>query len=310
MPGRRCGHRARTHWARPHRCQRIHAPRDADATRSPLDDDAPVSASGVRPPGRTAPLDTPAYRATALRHPAQPLVILPQTLTELTGPVFGDGTSAPLDHDLTHQHAGDAAGATHRRRRPRARRRRPCGAAHARRGVAGERRGPLSRTRSTSGTRRSTPTSRAPAARSPTPTDATASSPSGRARIHGGTTTTRGGPRTSTSRCSARRSSRGWSRRCTSPAIRCWRSIRSSTPCPMPLPAQRMIAMLRLDAHRAGVRARLPLRSRAARPRPDADGGAEVDELHAVPDRGPYLHSGFLTRSARMTRLAADHRSS
>ena len=35
------------------------------------------------------PADSPAYRATALRHPKRPLVIIPQTLTELTGPVFG-----------------------------------------------------------------------------------------------------------------------------------------------------------------------------------------------------------------------------
>jgi protocatechuate 3,4-dioxygenase beta subunit len=65
----------------------------------------PRAESNVHPPP-----NTPAYRATALRHPTQPLVIIPQTLTELTGPVFGPGTIGPLDHDLTRQHAGEPAG--------------------------------------------------------------------------------------------------------------------------------------------------------------------------------------------------------
>jgi protocatechuate 3,4-dioxygenase beta subunit len=56
------------------------------------------------------PANAPAYRATALRHPSQPLVIIPQTLTELSGPVFGPGTIGPLDHDLTRQHAGEPVG--------------------------------------------------------------------------------------------------------------------------------------------------------------------------------------------------------
>jgi protocatechuate 3,4-dioxygenase beta subunit len=56
------------------------------------------------------PANSPAYRATALRHPSQPLVIIPQTLTELTGPVFGPATIGPLDHDLTRQHSGEPTG--------------------------------------------------------------------------------------------------------------------------------------------------------------------------------------------------------
>jgi protocatechuate 3,4-dioxygenase beta subunit len=54
--------------------------------------------------------DSPAYRATALRHPTRPLIAIPQTLTELTGPVFGLDSIAPLDHDLTRQHSGDPIG--------------------------------------------------------------------------------------------------------------------------------------------------------------------------------------------------------
>ena len=43
----------------------------------------------------------PDYKATRLRGPKKPLVILPQTLTERTGPVFGDGAVEPGDDDLT-----------------------------------------------------------------------------------------------------------------------------------------------------------------------------------------------------------------
>jgi protocatechuate 3,4-dioxygenase beta subunit len=54
--------------------------------------------------------DSPAYRATALRHPKRPLVVIPQTQTELTGPVYGRESIGPLDHDLTRQHAGGPTG--------------------------------------------------------------------------------------------------------------------------------------------------------------------------------------------------------
>lgn len=43
----------------------------------------------------------PAYTSTVLRAPQKPLVVLKQSLTELTGPVFGDFNLGPLDHDLT-----------------------------------------------------------------------------------------------------------------------------------------------------------------------------------------------------------------
>jgi protocatechuate 3,4-dioxygenase beta subunit len=56
------------------------------------------------------PANSPAYRATALRHPTRPLVIIPQTLTELTGPVFGREAIGALDHDLTRQHPGEPVG--------------------------------------------------------------------------------------------------------------------------------------------------------------------------------------------------------
>jgi len=61
-------------------------------------------------PGWHPPLDAPGYRATALRHPKKPLVIVPATLTELTGPVFGHDAIRPTDHDLTRQHPGEPIG--------------------------------------------------------------------------------------------------------------------------------------------------------------------------------------------------------
>ncbi len=54
--------------------------------------------------------NSPAYRATEFRHPKQPLIIIPPTLTELTAPVYGHDAIAPTDHDLTVQHAAAPVG--------------------------------------------------------------------------------------------------------------------------------------------------------------------------------------------------------
>ncbi len=54
--------------------------------------------------------NSPGYRATELRHPKQPLVIIPQTLTELSAPVYGEAAVGPQDHDLTVQHAAPPLG--------------------------------------------------------------------------------------------------------------------------------------------------------------------------------------------------------
>src|SRR6266704_2251164 len=61
-------------------------------------------------PASDPPLDWPAYRSTALRAPALPPVPLPPGRTELTGPVFGEGTVRTSDADLTRQHAGEPQG--------------------------------------------------------------------------------------------------------------------------------------------------------------------------------------------------------
>jgi protocatechuate 3,4-dioxygenase beta subunit len=63
-----------------------------------------------RPRGLHPPLDFPGYRSTALRAPAQPLVLLPQRLTEVTGPLLGQDRAGPGDADLTTQHAGEPLG--------------------------------------------------------------------------------------------------------------------------------------------------------------------------------------------------------
>ena len=52
----------------------------------------------------------PPYRSTVRRAPAQPLVLAPQTLSEITGPVFGSGDVGAGDHDLTARHSGAPLG--------------------------------------------------------------------------------------------------------------------------------------------------------------------------------------------------------
>ena len=50
------------------------------------------------------------YRATILRAPRKPLVFLPHTLSEVTGPVFGHERVTASDSDLTRQHTGEPLG--------------------------------------------------------------------------------------------------------------------------------------------------------------------------------------------------------
>jgi protocatechuate 3,4-dioxygenase beta subunit len=47
------------------------------------------------------PYLSPGYKSTVLRAPKKPLVPMPQTLSEVTGPVYGHESVGPLDHDLT-----------------------------------------------------------------------------------------------------------------------------------------------------------------------------------------------------------------
>ncbi len=63
-----------------------------------------------RPAGVHPPLGFPGYRSTELRAPSQPLVPLPQRLTEVTGPLLGEGRVTASDADLTVGRAGEALG--------------------------------------------------------------------------------------------------------------------------------------------------------------------------------------------------------
>jgi protocatechuate 3,4-dioxygenase beta subunit len=50
------------------------------------------------------------YRSTIRRSPSKPLIFTPQTLSEVTGPVFGPGDISQTDNDLTRQHEGEPLG--------------------------------------------------------------------------------------------------------------------------------------------------------------------------------------------------------
>jgi len=62
------------------------------------------------PEGTHPPLDHAGYRSTALRHPKEPLIVLPHLLTEVTGPALGPGRIGEFDNDLTKGHEGEPQG--------------------------------------------------------------------------------------------------------------------------------------------------------------------------------------------------------
>src|SRR5512139_3915544 len=53
---------------------------------------------------------SPDYRSTVKRSPSKPLIIVPHTLSELTGPVYGHEAVQEGDADLTRQHKGEPLG--------------------------------------------------------------------------------------------------------------------------------------------------------------------------------------------------------
>ncbi len=63
----------------------------------------------VKPGTQPAFLHAP-YGSSVLRAPQRPLIVVPQTLSELSGPVFGHGAIGTFDNDLTKQHAGEPLG--------------------------------------------------------------------------------------------------------------------------------------------------------------------------------------------------------
>ncbi len=52
----------------------------------------------------------PPYRLTLSRAPRKPLIVLPQTLSEVTGPIFGHDAVGETDNDLTRQREGEPLG--------------------------------------------------------------------------------------------------------------------------------------------------------------------------------------------------------
>ena len=65
---------------------------------------------GPVPSGTQPPHLYPPYVSTRKRAPSKPLVVMPQTMSELTGPVFGRDAVGPVDHDLTRQHNAEPLG--------------------------------------------------------------------------------------------------------------------------------------------------------------------------------------------------------
>jgi protocatechuate 3,4-dioxygenase beta subunit len=83
--------------------------REEDAMPEPASGQ-PIAAYRRDDPGGRPPYLHPPYTATVLRAPERPLVPLPHTRTEVTGPLLGEGRVGELDHDLTRQHAGEPLG--------------------------------------------------------------------------------------------------------------------------------------------------------------------------------------------------------
>jgi protocatechuate 3,4-dioxygenase beta subunit len=70
----------------------------------------PVPQYSRHPAGSQPALCHEPYRATMARSPRQPLILLPHTLSEVTGPVYGHAGISQTDHDLTRQHPGEPLG--------------------------------------------------------------------------------------------------------------------------------------------------------------------------------------------------------
>jgi protocatechuate 3,4-dioxygenase beta subunit len=60
-------------------------------------------------PGSQPANDTPAYRSTQFRHPTKPLLKIPQTITELSGPIF-EAARFPATANLAQNNGKEALG--------------------------------------------------------------------------------------------------------------------------------------------------------------------------------------------------------
>ena len=76
------------------------------------DDSRTQQLAGYRKPDRGTQPEYlyPPYASTVKRSPSQPLVLLPTTVSEVTGPLFGSDVLKANDHDLTRQGGGDPIG--------------------------------------------------------------------------------------------------------------------------------------------------------------------------------------------------------
>jgi protocatechuate 3,4-dioxygenase beta subunit len=61
-------------------------------------------------PGDQPPYLYKQYASTVRRAPSKPLIFLPHTLSETSGPIFRPSAIGETDHDLTRQHAGEPQG--------------------------------------------------------------------------------------------------------------------------------------------------------------------------------------------------------
>jgi protocatechuate 3,4-dioxygenase beta subunit len=78
--------------------------------RPPKTSGAGSRSTGGKIPTRSRPTSTQPYGATLLRAPRKPLIVLPHTFSEITGPLFGHEEIRETDNDLTRQHAGAPIG--------------------------------------------------------------------------------------------------------------------------------------------------------------------------------------------------------
>ena len=60
--------------------------------------------------GTQPPLLFPPYRSTIRRAPKEPLIRIPETLSDLNAPVYGWWPVGETDNDLTRQHQGEPQG--------------------------------------------------------------------------------------------------------------------------------------------------------------------------------------------------------
>ena len=61
-------------------------------------------------PGEQPTLAYTPYGSTRRRAPSKPLIQIPHTISELTGPLYGHNPIGETDNDLTRQHAGEPLG--------------------------------------------------------------------------------------------------------------------------------------------------------------------------------------------------------